>query len=337
MQRSSGPRKTANLSESLHQQLNMYAIAAGAAGVGVLALALPAEARIVYTAAHRDLPLNKTFYLDLDHNGTNDFKFLLHSFASTQEPIWSNSLKVEGSRPGNEVWSFVSSRFRSACAAALSKGTRVGPKRPFGQGYRVMFFDGSSFTGYASACPWRGVSTEAYLGFRFSIKGQVHFGWARFGNIHYTVGHPSATLTGYAYETIANKPIITGKTKGPDEDNGIKPANATALTVPPSEPVMLGLLALGAPGLSIWRREESVGAARWMRDAGWRKFVEGHGFSRAAKPQIWVRPRREPSLSVILILDDEEIVRWPDSRFICSRGVFIDESSGLPTHYLLRQ
>jgi hypothetical protein len=25
-----------------------------------------------------------------------------------------------------------------------------------------------------------------------------------------------ATLTGYAYETIPNKPIITGKTKGPD-------------------------------------------------------------------------------------------------------------------------
>jgi hypothetical protein len=25
-----------------------------------------------------------------------------------------------------------------------------------------------------------------------------------------------ATLTGYAYETVANKPITTGKTKGPD-------------------------------------------------------------------------------------------------------------------------
>jgi len=26
----------------------------------------------------------------------------------------------------------------------------------------------------------------------------------------------SGTLTGYAYETIPNKPIITGQTKGPD-------------------------------------------------------------------------------------------------------------------------
>jgi hypothetical protein len=36
MKRSSGPRKTASdLSESVHQQLNMHAIAAAAAGVGV--------------------------------------------------------------------------------------------------------------------------------------------------------------------------------------------------------------------------------------------------------------------------------------------------------------
>ena len=41
-------RKTAsNLSESVHKQLNMYAIAAGAAGVGLLALAQPSEAKIV--------------------------------------------------------------------------------------------------------------------------------------------------------------------------------------------------------------------------------------------------------------------------------------------------
>ena len=38
MPRSSRPTRTAaNLSESIHQQLNMYALAAGAAGVGVLA------------------------------------------------------------------------------------------------------------------------------------------------------------------------------------------------------------------------------------------------------------------------------------------------------------
>jgi hypothetical protein len=34
MNRPSGPRKTANPSESIHQQLSMYAFAASATGVG---------------------------------------------------------------------------------------------------------------------------------------------------------------------------------------------------------------------------------------------------------------------------------------------------------------
>ena len=53
MERSSGPRMTAKLSESVHHQLNMYALAAGAAGVGVLALAQPVAAEIVYTTCTR--------------------------------------------------------------------------------------------------------------------------------------------------------------------------------------------------------------------------------------------------------------------------------------------
>jgi hypothetical protein len=44
MQRSSRPiRTSAKLSDSLHRQLNMYALAASAAGVGLLAFAQPTE------------------------------------------------------------------------------------------------------------------------------------------------------------------------------------------------------------------------------------------------------------------------------------------------------
>ena len=39
MKRSSRPRRTVELSKSLHQRLNMYALAAGAAGVSAIALA----------------------------------------------------------------------------------------------------------------------------------------------------------------------------------------------------------------------------------------------------------------------------------------------------------
>jgi hypothetical protein len=65
----------------------------------------------------------------------------------------------------------------------------------------------------------------------------------------------TATLTGYAYETIPGKAIIAGATKGPED------AEPTAtLSSHTPEPVTLGVLALGAPGLSIWRRDEPVAA-----------------------------------------------------------------------------
>jgi hypothetical protein len=61
-------------------------------------------------------------------------------------------------------------------------------------------------------------------------------------------------LTGYAYETVPNKAIITGKTRGPAE---VGPDATTAVTSP-AKPATLGVLATGAPGLSVWRRKEPV-------------------------------------------------------------------------------
>jgi hypothetical protein len=53
MKRSSRPSRTpSNLSDSVHHQLSMYALAASAAGVSALTSAHPAEAKIVYTPAH---------------------------------------------------------------------------------------------------------------------------------------------------------------------------------------------------------------------------------------------------------------------------------------------
>jgi hypothetical protein len=62
-----------------------------------------------------------------------------------------------------------------------------------------------------------------------------------------------ATLTGYAYETIAGKAIKAGQTKSPD-DTSIEASNAS-LNAPTPQAATLGMLALGAPALSIWRRE----------------------------------------------------------------------------------
>jgi hypothetical protein len=86
-----------------------------------------------------------------------------------------------------------------------------------------------------------------YLGFKFAIKGKIHYGWARLSVAVKSSGGVSltTTLTGYAYETIPGKSIIAGATKGPEDAEG------TAVNSHTRAPVTLGALAFGASGLSI--------------------------------------------------------------------------------------
>jgi hypothetical protein len=73
----------------------------------------------------------------------------------------------------------------------------------------------------------------------FLIKGKTHYGWARLSaNILKAAFDDDVTaiLTGYAYETIPGKAIITGETKELDESA--------------PDPGSLGSLAAGAAGMS---------------------------------------------------------------------------------------
>jgi len=231
-------RTPSRLSDSLHHRLNLYAVAAGAAGMGLLFLGQSAEAKVVYTPTHKWLPLNQYFSLDLNHDGINDFKFHLISFANHSSSSCSLLVRA-ASQSSNEIYSTVWERV-DLMAAALPKGTKVGPANGFQNQLHeaLMFAAGSSVSGNWSFGPWLDVTNPAYLGLRFLIKGEVHYGWALLGHIRVQTGpggwcnKPArALLTGYAYETIPSKPIITGRTKGPH-----------VVTV---EPGSLGALAAG--------------------------------------------------------------------------------------------
>jgi hypothetical protein len=258
MNRPSGPSRTTNLSESLNRQISMYALAASAAGVSVLALGQSAEAKIVYTATHVKFGPNATIQIDLNRDGIVDYELRAYDGTSSDRA----ALILEPG-PKNDVYGFDN---RTPYASALTHGASVGPNgRFFRKNYVLMAFgvklnnSSSTFIGRWAGEPGDRTVKNHYLGFRFRIKGQIHYGWARLTvtSAIYPTGIIS-TLTGYAYETIPNKAIITGQTKGPaDMDNTSDQPNPTALTVPTSP--TLGLLAMGAPGLSIWRRKESVG------------------------------------------------------------------------------
>jgi len=239
------PKAPSLLSDSVWHRLNKYALAASAAGVGLLCLAEPVEARVVYTPAHKWLPLNRYYYLDLNHDGIRDFELQQRSSQLSALGIFFvRSLNVgpAGStqQPQNEIVSFVSQNF--VCAAALPKGTKVGGNSQ-GWANRAWMFENAYLNSGTKRYfgPWIHETTSAYLGLQFTIKGQVHYGWARLGHIRHArpIG---ALLMGYAYETVPNKPIIAGKTKGPN-----------VVTV---QPASLGHLAAGASAIPAWRSQK---------------------------------------------------------------------------------
>jgi hypothetical protein len=57
-------RRTVTLSQSLNRDLSVYALAAGAAGIGAVAMPQPAQAQIVYTPAHEVLEAGSSASID---------------------------------------------------------------------------------------------------------------------------------------------------------------------------------------------------------------------------------------------------------------------------------
>ena len=225
-------RTAFQLSDSVHRQLNMYALAASAAGVGVLASAQPAEAKIVYTPAHHVIGEKQEYALALNHK-QDDFLFTnsqcLGGTFPCSSTAWAYLAVAADSRAGkcpNEVMG------RQHWASALKRGAHISEGQQFSRSARMASqCSGVGCTGPRTSGPWVNV-TDRYLGLKFKIEGKFHYGWARL-NVAVVQGQFEIVgmLTGYAYETIPNKPIIAGKTKGPD------------VTI--ARPATLGRLALG--------------------------------------------------------------------------------------------
>jgi len=219
------------LNAKLEKRLFAYAAAGSAAGVGMLALAQPAEGRVIYTKAHQQIASGTTLHLDLNQDGVTDFNLRNTYFATGTPGTVVGTLSVFPAGQGNRIWGHTA--FKQGYASALYAGIRVGPKGRFLAGAGIM----ADTALRASSCrgPWGNVSNR-YLGFKFVIKGQAHFGWARL-NVTCSHGTLSPLLTGYAYETIADRQILTGKERGTDESDN-SPSAASSGT--------LGRLAQGA-------------------------------------------------------------------------------------------
>jgi hypothetical protein len=240
---------------NIDRGLKLYSAAAIAAGVGMLALAQPAESEVVIT--HVKIPITNVggpVQIDINGDGINDFSFSMYSFAYHSFRATLNVTPLAGA-------AVQASTFRNAgYATALPWGAVISPSLNFdSHAARVERLNGNAYPpfGRCTVGLWGGNPTFArYLGVKFLINGQTHFGWVRL-NVATSPGL-TATIVAYGYETVANKNIRAGSLKGAAlarED-----ADASQVSKPAVGP-SLGMLALGADGLKMWRPQEAQAKA----------------------------------------------------------------------------
>jgi hypothetical protein len=243
-------RVVATLDRRLEKRLLSYTVAATAAGVGALVCSPRAEATVVYTSTWIPIASMSQVTLDLNNDGIADFQFSnKRRIAKTSTSCFSSgysrraclSMKVLPQNQSNAVWG------TNNYASALTSGVSLGSQGKFQAGHQSMAREivGRTATGgypfYGSAGPWK-ETTHRFLGLKFVFQGQVHYGWARL-DVTATTNGIYGGITGYAYETEPNTPILTGQESGARKRH--KASHGSSRSASPGS---LGMLAGGATG-----------------------------------------------------------------------------------------
>lgn len=229
-----GAHTTARLSEAVNKHLKAYALAAAAAGVGLLPTARPAEAVIIYTKAnvsfHGDFD---QVFLAVNRDGINS-GFGISDFGEAISGAVFGRVGADHALIGH------------GGVVKLNAGELIGASGYFGAGLMAKFsvgLFGREFSFFSG--PWAGKgSALGFLGIELNDSNfQPHFGWAELRiQPHISMDGKEGydgTVIGYAYQTVSNESIRAGQGN---------------LGTP--EPGTLGLLALGSLGLGFWRRKK---------------------------------------------------------------------------------
>jgi hypothetical protein len=241
-------RSAARLGNNLEKHLLAYAVAA--TGAVLLSTAPSADAQIVYTPSNTPFALNhqnqgpQFTTLDLNNDGVPDFTFAMSSTAHFSSigytTIFKLYMKIVPGQTGNEV---VQGSL-APTASAVPAGVTIGPKEKFAPGgYMVHQVYSRSGHINQSSGTWQKVEF-AYVGLKFLINGQVHYGWARV-KFPYPYGYKYPSIYGYAYESTPNTPIVAGQTSGTESGSNT------------GAPASLGMMAAGAPVVTLWRASSS--------------------------------------------------------------------------------
>jgi hypothetical protein len=248
-------RTATALPEKLEKRLKGYALAATAAGIGLVTGAAPAKANtIVYTPANLLTTTHPQWFegttISLGNVGSGDVFF--SAFLKGTSCSWC----VGGGSVNGSIH-VVPEPGRGIDVGPVPKGAKIGPLNPGGGGLMLQFFGRRVFTSHGTASriykygPWAG--GQGYLGVKFPMRTQSggyqnHYGWIAGqevdeGRGSFIAGTANFHISGWAYNSVPNAPILAGQTTNPEPGSG-----------------SLLALALGSLGLGLWRRKRAAAA-----------------------------------------------------------------------------
>ena len=218
--------KTQRPGRDLENRLCAYALTAGAAGVSLL-VAQPAQGQVAYTPTNITIS-NGNLFLDLNCGPRINFWL-----ADQLEESVDGGLFREFAANGSAYASVI---VDNKSAAQLARGDVIGSSRSFQNVHHgeltlasAYYFIYSGYLNSGVRGNWAN-GKPGYLGLRFKLNGNAHYGWAEF-EVQGTVNQQheplvTATLSGYAFELTPNQSIEAGQTK--DADSAAKVPGAAA-------------------------------------------------------------------------------------------------------------
>jgi len=253
MRKSTGlSAKPSQISNSIEHRLYAYAAAAGAAGVGLLALSQAADAEVVHRVVNATISANGSYTLDLNKIGVVDFTIFQTYGVSSLIPF--NNLGINMPNSLNAVW-VNNPGGDLPVAAALGNDVVIGPGAPFGNVPGTFVHIAQASLDIVSS--WADTKGR-FLGLKFyDLAGKPHYGWAR---LSVTGGFPfTVELFDYAYETEEYTPITTCKsTHLPEDERSDLRADPAGPVATAPRSASLGHLAAGAAAVGTWRVEAAA-------------------------------------------------------------------------------
>jgi hypothetical protein len=207
------------LPEALNRQLSAYAIAAGAAGVAILACSAKADAAPVCKTLSIAISATNTYPLNPALQPAAPFNIaqttLLYVTSGYGRSYWWNrGFFIPNSGGANLLLG------ANSWPANLEGGNIIGPGGDFGKGksYGLMFTYGKGFSpqGHGTLKKHFGnfdLKQENYVGFVFLNSGEPHYGWARMEVTFKKEGKQKFSTIGVleaGYESAPNTAIAAG-------------------------------------------------------------------------------------------------------------------------------